>query len=480
MKTTQQQPADRHVTAEEDRVPAGQKLAYGGGAFADNTMQNGINTMANPVFNMTLAVDPGLLSTALALPRLWDAIVDPFVGSASDNARTRWGRRKPFIVTGSILCGLLFALVWMVPHGWSQWGYLAHFLAVSLLFYTAYAVFAMAFGALGMEMSPDYHERTRVMAFKTFFGSVSGISTSWMLWLSQRPCFSDTLEGMRWVGAGIGLTIALLGILPALFIKERAQVAVIRQKKLPLIKSLREAVGVKPFRLLLYSVALMAIGIFMVNSLGYYINIYYVHGGDMRAASAVQGWAGSTYCLSSMVALPFITRASTRFGKRRTLAAALCFPLAGTLLKWACYNPNYPYLQLVPVLLMGSGMAALWTLLGSMVADVCDVDEFEHGVRREATLNAVFAWAFKFGLTLALLLSGFVVAFSGFKAEFGGAQTPEALVIMRLLYALVPATALALTILIVLRFPIDQKEAYAIRAKLEARRELEKRCADIA
>jgi GPH family glycoside/pentoside/hexuronide:cation symporter len=459
-----------HQTAPKDRVPVAQKLAYGGGAFADNTMQNGINTMANPVFNMTLGVAPGLISTALSIPRLWDAIVDPFVGSASDNARTRWGRRKPFIVTGSILCGILFALVWMVPHGWSQWGYFRHFLLVSLLFYTAYAVFAMAFGALGMEMSPDYHERTRVMAFKTFFGSVSGISTAWMFWLTQRSCFTDTLHGMRWVGVGIGVMIACLGILPALLIKERPNITVTRQKKIPLLKSLREALGVKPFRLLLYSVTLMAIGIFLVNSLGYYITIYYVYGGDMRAASSLQGWTGTTYCLSSMAALPVITWASVRFGKRLTLAASLCIPFIGTLLKWVCYNPIYPYLQLIPVFLMGSGMAALWTLLGSMVADVADVDEYQNRVRREATLNAVFAWAFKLGLTLALLLSGFVVSSSGFKAELGGNQTVEALTYMRLLYTIVPAIALACTIWIVLRFPIDEKDAYSIRAKLEARR----------
>lgn len=459
-----------HRTASEDKVTVGQKFAYGGGAYADNVMQNGINTMAMPVYNMTLGVDPVLISTGLALPRLWDAFSDPLFGAWSDNARTRWGRRKPFIISGALLSGLLFALLWLIPHGWPSWAYFVHFLGMSLLFYTAYTIFAIAYTALGFEMSPDYHERTRVLAFRTFFGSVAGISMSWMLWLAQRPVFTDTVDGMRWVGIGTGVSIALLGILPAWFIKERANVTVARQQKIPLKRSLLEAAGIKPFRQIVYAVVLMAIGLFTVNGLGFYINIYYVHGGDMQAASVVQGWSGTTYHLSNMISLPLITWAATRFGKHRTLAVCLVFPLVGTLLKWFCYNPSYPYLQLVPVLMMGPGMAALWTLLGSMIADVCDVDEYQNRVRREATLGAVYSWAFKCGLTLALLLSGFVLSMSGFKASLGGNQTVEALTIMRGLFAFVPAIALIGTIWIVMRFSIGEREAYEIRALLEKRR----------
>jgi len=459
-----------HVTAPEDRVPTGQKLAYGGGACADNLMQNGINTMANPVFNMTLGVDPGLISTALSLPRLWDAFVDPFVGTSSDNTRGRWGRRKPYILAGSVLCGLFFALVWWVPRGWSDGAYFAHFLAMSLLFFTAYAVFVVPFTALGMEMSPDYHERTRVLAYRTFFGSVSGIGMAWMLWLAQLSIFKDTHDGMRWVGIGTGLVIALLGMLPALFVRERTRVAVAKQRKLPFWGSLREAVAVKPFRTLLYAVVLMAIGLFMVNGLGYYISIYYVYGGDIRASSAVLGWSGTLYHVSNMVSLPLITLASTRFGKRRTLIACLCLPLVGTLSKWFCYHPDYPYLQLVPVLLMGPGMAAFWTLIGSMVADVCDVDELQNGVRREATLGAVHAWAFKVGLSVALLLSGFVLTWSGFHAEAGGAQADGVLTTMRVLFTFFPAVALVITIWLIMRFPITEQSAYDTRRELEKRR----------
>ncbi|OAM91264.1 MFS transporter [Termitidicoccus mucosus] len=470
-------PAQHHKTASDDKVSFGQKLAYGAGGYADNLMQNSVNQMAKPVFNMTLGVDPGLLTTALALPRLWDAIIDPFIGTASDNARTRWGRRKPFVVVGATLCGLLFALLWMVPHGWPKAGYLAHFFIVVMLFYTAYAVFTVPYGAVGIEMSPDYHERTRVVAFRTFFSGIAGISTSWMLWLSQRSVFTDALHGMHWVGLGVGLTMIVLGVMPALFVKERGQTKARKQRKVPLLPSLKESITIKSFRLILLIIVLMSIGLFMVNGLGYYINIYYVFGGDMRAASAIQGVTGTVYQVSGMLALPLITMASSRFGKRRTLFVCLFLPLVGTIAKWFCYTPSYPYLQVVPPLLMSPGLACLWTLLGSMLADVTDVDELKHGVRREGTLNAIYMWASKLGTSAAVLMSGYVISFSGFKAEFGGAQTPESMLVMRALVAFLPALSIAAAIIIVKRFPIGEAEAYATRKELEHRRAMAPRSA---
>lgn len=460
----------QHTTAKSDKVPLGQKLSFGAGGYADNLMQNSINQMAKPVFNMTLGVDPGLLTTALALPRLWDAIIDPFIGSKSDNTRSRWGRRKPFIIAGATLCGLLFALLWTVPHGWSKNAYLAHFFIVVMFFYTAYAVFTVPYGALGIEMSSDYHERTRIMAFRTFFSSIAGISTSWMLWLSQRSVFTDALHGMHWVGLGVGITMIALGVLPALFVKERHKVTAKKQRKVPLLPSLKETMAIRPFRQILLIILLMCIGLFMVNGLGYYINIYYVFGGDMRAASAIQGVTGTVYQLSGIVALPLITMASTRFGKRRTLFVCLFLPLVGTIAKWFCYTPNYPYLQIVPPMLMAPGLACLWTLLSSMLADVTDIDEMQNGVRREGTLNAIYAWAQKLGTSMAVLLSGYVIAFSGFKAELGGDQSPTALLVMRILVAFLPAISIAACLFIVKKFPIGEAEAYAIRKELERRR----------
>lgn len=457
-------------TAPEDRITLARKLAYGAGAFADNTMQNGINNMASQVYNISLGVDPSLVSTGLAIPRLWDALIDPFVGNLSDNWRGRWGRRRPFMIGGAIATGLFFAAIWMVPFGWSQSAYFAFFLGVLFLYSTGYAMFSVPFLALGFEMTPDYHERTRVLSYRTFFGAASGIGLQWMFWLTQRSWFENTVHGMYYVGAGVGLVIMCTGLLPAFVIRERMGLLTARQERVALGRSLRESLGNVAFRRILYALIAMVFGLFMVQGLGIYVNIYHVFGGDMKAASTLQGLQGTAYQVSCMLSIPIVAHFSSRFGKRRTLFGSLLFPLIGTLLKWVCFTPDNPYLQLIPVILMAPGIASLWTLLSSMVADVCDEDELRHGIRREGIFGAVFFWAFKIGFSLAFFLSGFVLVWSGFDVKLDPRQLPEAMTTIRLLFTIMPAISILIALWCVSRFPLTEAKAYAIRTLLEQRR----------
>jgi GPH family glycoside/pentoside/hexuronide:cation symporter len=122
------------------------------------------------VLNVGLGMNPALVGTLQAIPRFTDAITDPVMGYISDNTRSRYGRRRPYIFIGSILVGLIFALMWQLPAGYSEMFYFWFFLAGSFLFYLAYTIFATPWVALGYEMTPDYHERTRLMASQNFMG----------------------------------------------------------------------------------------------------------------------------------------------------------------------------------------------------------------------------------------------------------------------------------------------------------------------
>jgi glycoside/pentoside/hexuronide:cation symporter, GPH family len=200
------------------------------------------------------------------------------------------------------------------------------------------------------------------------------------------------------------------------------------------------------------------------------VNVYHVHGGDAKAAAAIQGWNGTAYHVTTLLTLPLITWASTRFGKRRTLFACLLLPFFGTLTKWFTYTPEYPWLQLLTPVLLAPGMACLWTLLGSMVADICDVDELKHGERREGLFGAVYGWVFKLGLSAALVIGGYVLDWTGFDAALGGAQSPGTLTAIRVVFTVVPAFGIAVALVLVARFPITEADARATRAALERRR----------
>jgi GPH family glycoside/pentoside/hexuronide:cation symporter len=119
---------------------------------------------------------------------------------------------------------------------------------------------------------------------------------------------------------------------------------------------------------------------------------------------------------------------------------------------------------------MGPGLTSMFVLTSSLLADVCDYDEYLTGCRREATYTAVSGWCVKLGVTGALVLSGYILVATGFKESLGGAQAPETLLWMRGLFSFVPPTALLIALTLTLRFPLSEGRSREIQAILKQRR----------
>jgi GPH family glycoside/pentoside/hexuronide:cation symporter len=444
------------------------KIIYGTGSIAENTMQNGIQVMMNPFFNVALGVTPALLGLATAIFRIWDAITDPFMGMLSDRTVSSYGRRRPYILLGAIMSGILFAVMWWCPRGMTTTFYFGWFLIVSILFYSFYTVFCVPYLALGYEMSTDYHERTSVMSFRTWFAAISGIGVQWLFWITQRSVFVDTVDGMRWVGIGLGFIIILMGIMPGLFLKERTLTKdeIAQNRLLVKPKGLFKALDIKSFRYILYALTFVVAGMFLVITLGFYLNVYYVFKGDLKAASTMIGVSGMLYHLMSMIALPVINKLSLKLGKKKALLIFIVIAIVGNILKWWCFTPENPWLQLIAIGLIGPGLAAIWTLLASMTADVTDLDELENGTRREGLFGALYNWTMKLGFALCFLIGSLILELTGFDATIVGPQSDYTLYLIRLLYTIVPTFGLLISMYFIWQFPITEKISMEIREKL--------------
>jgi len=459
-------------TAEQDKAGTGAKLAYGLGAIAENTMQNGVNNMANPFFNVALGVSPALLGIATCVFRVWEAVTDPIMGMISDRTESRFGRRAPYIIGGSAVAALLFALIWWCPLGMSPGFYFGWFMLLSVLFYTAFTVFGIPFVALGYEMSPDYHERTRIMAWRTWFSSLGGICIQWLFWLTQRDVFKGTVDGMRWVGIGVGILLLVMGAAPGIFIKERKLTVeeVAHNRKNIKFSGLLKVFSVAPFRCILWALNWAILGMFLVITLGFYINVYYVFGGDLKAASMLLGVSGTFYHFCCMASVPMISWVSGKVGKKGALLIFMFIAVLANLAKWWCFTPANPWLQLLATGFIAPGLSAIWTLLASMTADVTDLDELENGTRREGSFGAFYGWTMKLGFAFCFLVSGFILQWTGFDAKLGGTQPEGTLFAIRLLYTIVPAVGILIAMAVIARFPINQQRAAEIRKQLEVRR----------
>jgi GPH family glycoside/pentoside/hexuronide:cation symporter len=468
--TVNQSSADTpRAPAREERLTLRQHLAYASGGLLDNFGVGGLKNLANPVFNVVMGVNPALVGALVAISRLWDAFADPFMGSISDNARTRWGRRRPFIFAGAIASGLTLPLLFIAPSTLGGPALFAWLLGASLLFYSAFTVFAVPYYGLGYELTQGHHERTRLQAGRTICAAASGLATQWIYPLVQSGVMGDPITSTRWVGVGLGVVLGATAMIPAIFLREPAAATRRLPPPIPLRVALGASLRSPLLRLLLAVVALMVVGLNLVNSLGFYVNVYHVHGGDARAAAWLVGWGGTAYSVTVLATTPLISQLSRRIGKRRALTLCLVCGLAGTLSKWFLYTPEHPWWQVWVNVLLAPGMAGLWLFIDSMVADICDHDELATGQRQAALYGAVYAWVRKTGLALSVFFSGVMLVIIGFDASLGGAQSPATMLAMRLLFTLVPVAAIIASLVLLARYPLDEARMGEIRAALDRR-----------
>jgi len=474
-------------TAPEDRISLAHKLIYGFGAFVNNLLAAAIGGMVI-VLNLGLGMNPALVGLLGALPRLTDALTDPLMGYISDNTHSRWGRRRPYIFVGAILSGVIFALLWQLPVGKSENFYFWYFLIGSFLFYLGYTVFATPWVALGYELTPDYHERTRLMGVQNFMGQLAYIVAPWFLLIMQAQMFDGMVDGASYLAVAIGALVIAIGVLPAIFLRERFShpeptaeqlaeraikvslwTAVARNVKL-FLAGFATTLKVGPFLKLCAATFLVFNGFMLISSFQFYVIIYYVFGGDTGLGAEYAGWSGTVGAISTFVVIGIVTWMSTRFGKRKAFFIAIGISIVGYGLKWFCYNPEMPLLLLLPAPLMAFGLGGLFTLMGSMIADVCDYDELNTYERREGMFGSIYWWVVKLGMALALAAGGFLLNATGFDVALGGSQAAETIFLMRFFDIAVPVLTSLLAIWAVASFSITEERAHEIRVELERRR----------
>ena len=272
----------RFETRDADRVSLKEKIALGAGYLAKFYGDNGVKSLTVPFYQMVLKVDPAILGLVLAIPRLWDAITDPFVGMISDNCRSRFGRRKPIIVLGAILQAIAFGAIWMVPSGLSQTATIAYLVVTLLIFYTCFSIFSVPLMSLTYEMTADYKERTRVSAFGGFFGKIGELTYSWVFWAANLAIFGSVMHGMRAVGWTIGICVmGLVGMIPGLLVRERQFQRVAKQEKVRLIPAVKACFSNRAFLVLIGFTVCQVLAGMLSSNIDYYLLVYHMNAGNI-------------------------------------------------------------------------------------------------------------------------------------------------------------------------------------------------------
>lgn len=493
--------AHQQDTARADRVPVAQKLGYGLGSFFDMWGHWLYPTIAFQVFGLYLHVPQWRIGVAVIANRLFDAVSDPLFGWLSDNTRSRFGRRRPYMLVATVLAGLALPFLLAVEAGWEASSYFWFMLLSSAMYLPLVSCFNMPYQSLGNELTPDYHERTSVFSYKNavqkipevglfFFGNFFSMAvwvdadwhnlperlrmllTSGEAWRSAPDGSNpNTLLGAQVYLAICGVIMVVVGLACVALVRERyyAKLVAGKQQKISIKETLWQTLQCRPFRIQLVMQLAYNIGLSMVGTLGLAATFYYVLGGNRSEGNWWNFWMGISGMIMGFLGIPVFALIARKLGKRHAMRCVLASAILVFISTWWLYTPAIVWLQVLAsgsIAFIGAGF---WTLIYSIGADVMDYDELENGRRREGSFSACQSWINKVGMASGAGISFFILEWVGFDSNVAH-QTDHTIFMIRFLLAAIPIVGLALALWALSRFPLSQEKMAEIRAQLEARR----------
>lgn len=463
------------------KVPMGQKIAFGVGMFANQMFPAILG-----IFMVVLVEDlkfTGLMWGMIYLfPRLFDAISDPIMGFISDNTRSKWGRRRQYVLVGGIIMGIAYIFMWQLfKENTLQYNFWYFFLW-SVVFYLGLTLFSVPYVAMGYEMSDDFHERTNIMAIAQWIGQWAWVIAPWFWVIMYDPeWFPSADVAVRELAVWVAIPCALCAIVPAFFIKGESTVDKEEYEPLnfsnisgsltKILNSFVEAFKIKEFRKLCISTFFIFNAFNTVASLTFFVIVYKLFNGD---AGATGLWVSLFGCLGALgttfLVIPIVTWLSKKFGKKKAFIIAQTISIIGYILLYFLFIPGKPWLYIIALPFFSFGIGSLFTIMMSMTADVIDVDELNTGKRREGTFGAIYWWMVKVGFAIAGALSGLIIWIVGFNPDIAVVEQQDAVDGLHAFFCFFPLIGTLVAIWVMKDYGIDENRADQIRAALAQRK----------
>ena len=445
------------------------KLAYAIGGLGGAIGPGTIIPFWYTIFLTDIAqLDLRLVSIFWVIVTIWDAISNPLAGYLSDRTRTRWGRRRPYLLFGAIPVGALFILLWWLPPVQRQTLRFAYYLVAYLLFGTTFTAVNCPYQALTPELSRDHDERTSLVMYQMAVTVAVGVLAPVFLGLVIFPMFPARDPGAYQT---LGL-ICGLGFIPAYlttFFGTRERVELQQKDAPPLRETVQFVLRNKPFRYILSIYVLGWMPVTIAQALFAYYFIYWI-GMSENEVSLMQG----VIMAMTWLMLPVVLRLARRLEKKSVYIFAVgswaTVMLATLLIPAGIRWPAY-----ILCALSGFGIAAIHLLPAAMLPDVLEVDELASGQRQEGVYTGVTVFVGKLGQMVALALLPMVLRWSGYvqpgPQNLNPVQPDSALFVLRLLIAVGPALLLGASMVVARFYPLTRKRHAEIRRELAIRRE---------
>ena len=461
-------------------VPMSQKIAFGLGMLANQMFPAALGIFM-VVLVENLGMPTWMWGITFFLPRILDAFIDPIMGFISDNTRSKWGRRRQYVFIGAIIMGISFMVMWQLYRESGIDYNFYYFLLWSIVFYFGLSIFSVPFVAMGYEMSEDFHERTSIMAISQWIGQWAWVIAPWF-WvvMYDQSWFPNADTATRTLAVWVGISCMILAMVPAIFIKSKS--TKYEESFSPLtfrtmggslkeiFSSFIEAFKNSPFRKLCIATFFIFNAFNTVAGFTFFIVVYYLFNGSSSDAGI---WPTLFGCLGALsttfVVIPIVSWMSKKMEKKKTFLVCQGISIFGYILLWFLFIPGKPYMFIFALPFFSFGIGSLFTLMMSMTADVCDMDELTSGKRREGIFGAIYWWMVKFGFAIAGLLTGVIMSFVDFHPG-AATQTEGAVIGLRLFFSGIPILGTLIAMWVMRNYDLTEEKARSIKNELDARK----------
>ena len=429
------------------------KLFYGLGTVAFGVKDNGFNYLLLPFYNQVVGLSAPLVGLAILIAMTLDAIIDPMVGQISDNWRSRWGRRHPFMYAAALPVALSYLLLWNPPH-WSQGALFLYLICVAVLIRGFISLYEVPSSALAAELTLGYDERTVLLSYRYFFGWIGGLV---LYVIAFRFLF--TPDAHHPVGQTNPVGYARYGLLAASMmffaiiasswgthdrIATLAQPPARRETVSQMLRDILEAWSNRSFQFLTLSGVATSMALGLNASMNFYINTYFW---GLTAPQISLLAAG--VLVSAFVALSLAPMVSRRIGKRAAaiwlMGLSVVISLAPMTARVAGLMPPnhttgvFVVVMIQSVLSVALGVAGQ-TLISAMIADVVEEGELRTGRRSEGIYFSASIMVAKAVSGLGIFAASGLLGLIGFPAHANPDHIATA-VLVRLVLAYAPAYA---------------------------------------
>ncbi len=447
----------------KDRLLWYTKLAYGstdfGFAFTDSAIAIVYMIFLTNVIG--LALEAVFIITLIRMT--WDYVNDPVIGFITDRTRTRWGRRRPYLLFGIIPYGLAFAMLWWRPPFTSEVWLVVYYAAAWLIYDTILTFVSMPYFALTPELTQDYDERTSLTSYRMAFSIIGSLVayTVWLMVLGDRT--PENANHIFTVAAIFGALSALPMLFTFLSAKEKEAYA--SQSQPSLRESLKAVRANRPF--------MFASGIFLFTWTAISViepTLLYFLKYRMKLPDDSADIVAGTVFVAALLVLPFWLWISKKTDKRKSYIAGMIF-LSAVMCSLIFVSPSLGFpVILVLAALAGVGVSAVHVLTWAMIPDAVEVDELSSGHRHEGIFYALVTLFRKIAASVAVSLIPLVWKVSGYVAD-APQQSEKAITAIRIMVGPVPSLFLLGGIIFALFYPLSREVHRKTREKIEAQHE---------